>query len=257
MTPTLDDTFVVPSGTGWKSREEKKGEERTLVVERTVPAGTSLDGDLSLKGGEPGKLMLVNHVTVTRSGPRRFEYRETLHWKGEPPKLTENLKPENLAEIKAALPKPLATDANAQRLAEKTAALILPVLFGPGDPLLAVGLLHPDLAERRLSQRIGAVLLKALEDEFGDKMQASERREVARKLIATGFDTSKPSQPSPASGPPASKGSALTPLMFIVKPPGRVVSSNGEVDELTGEVYWALFSDAASLKDVVLTAVVE
>ena len=257
MTPTLDDTFVVPSGAGWKSREEKKGEERTLILERTLAAGASLQGDLSLKGGEPGKLTLVNEVTVTRAGPRRFEYRETLRWKGDPPKIGEKIKPEDLAEIKAALPKALATDANARALAETTARLILPVLFGPGDPLLAVGLLHPDLAERRISARIGAVLLKALGDQFGDKMTAGERRDVARKLIATSFSTTKPSQPDPSSGPPSSKNSSLTPLMFIVKAPGKVVSSNGEIDELTGEVYWALFSDAASLKEVVLTAIVE
>jgi hypothetical protein len=42
-----------------------------------------------------------------------------------------------------------------------------------------------------------------------------------------------------------------------VKSPGRVNSSNGEADELTGEVYWALFPEAASMKDVVLTAVCE
>ena len=45
--------------------------------------------------------------------------------------------------------------------------------------------------------------------------------------------------------------------MFVVKSPGKVVSSNGELDELTGEVYWALFPPAASLKPVILTAVVE
>jgi hypothetical protein len=45
--------------------------------------------------------------------------------------------------------------------------------------------------------------------------------------------------------------------MFVVKSPGKVISSNGELDELTGEVYWALFPPAASLKPVVLTALVE
>jgi hypothetical protein len=45
--------------------------------------------------------------------------------------------------------------------------------------------------------------------------------------------------------------------MFIVKTPGHIVSSNGEVDDVTGEIFWALFSDAASLKDIVLNAVVE
>ncbi len=255
MAPTVEDTFAIPSGAGWKSTESKKNEDRVITLVRTVPAGGKLQGDVTLKGGEPGKITLVNEVTVTRLAPRRFEYRETLKWKGDPPK--PNLKPEDLAEIKAALPKSLATDENARALAAKAAELIFPVMFGPGDPLLAIGLLHPDLAERRMTQRLGAVMTKALEEQFGDKMTVSERRDVVRKLIATSFASSKPSQPDPSAGPPSSKGSGLTPLMFIVKTPGRIVSSNGEVDDLTGEVYWALFSDAASLKDLVLTAIVE
>jgi hypothetical protein len=89
-------------------------------------------------------------------------------------------------------------------------------------------------------------------------MTPAQRRDVTLKLIETSFSGAKPSKPDPAAGPPASKGGGgLTPLMFIVKSPGKVISSNGEVDELTGEVYWALFPPAASLKPVVLTAVVE
>ncbi len=45
--------------------------------------------------------------------------------------------------------------------------------------------------------------------------------------------------------------------MFIVKSAGKVISSNGEVDDLTGEVYWALFPEAASLQPVTLTAIME
>jgi hypothetical protein len=79
-----------------------------------------------------------------------------------------------------------------------------------------------------------------------------------RKIIAGSFASARPVQPDPSAGPPdKSSGGGLTPLMFIVKTPGRVVSSNGETDEFTGEVYWALFPEAASLKDVTLTAVVE
>ncbi|HEV1286984.1 MAG TPA: hypothetical protein VNU44_16805, partial [Bryobacteraceae bacterium] len=106
--------------------------------------------------------------------------------------------------------------------------------------------------------RIGSVLLKALEEQFGDKMTPAERRAVALKLIETSFAQAKPKTPDPAAGPPSSdKGSGLTPLMFVVKSAGKIVSSNGEVDELTGEVYWALFPPAASFKPVVMTAVVE
>jgi len=251
---TIEDTFVVRSGNAWKSREDKKDDDHTLTFERMLAAGDSLNGDLSVKGEGEGKLKLVNEVRVTRAGPRRFAYRETLHWRGDPPDMAA-VKPENIAQIKAALPQALATDANARALAEKATALIVPLIFGPGDPLLAMGLIHPDLAERRAGQRIGSLLLTALQEQFGDRMQPAERREVARKLISATFST-KPSPPE-SGGASSSNKSGLTPLMFIVKTPGRVVSSNGEVDELTGEVYWALFPEAASMKDVVLTAVCE
>ncbi len=259
MAPALEDVFVIPSGAGWKSHEVKKNGDRTLILERVMAAGATLKGDLTLKDDEKGKLKLVNEATVTRVGPRRFEYRETLHWSGEPLKnFGGNVKPEDIAEIRASLPKPLATEDNARALAEKTAVLAIPLLFGPGDPLLSMGLMHPDLAERRASQRIGALLLKALEEQFGDKLTPEQRRVVARKLIEKTFSSAKPSQPDPAAGPPASKNSSgMTPLMFVVKFPGKVVSTNGEVDELTGEVYWALYPEAASIKDVILTLICE
>jgi len=259
VTPTLEDTFVLPSGPAWKSSEEKKNDDRTLTFERTLAAGATLDGDVSIKSSVEGKLNLQNHVTVTRLAGNKFEYRETLHWKGDPTKILGKIKPEDLAKIKSKLPPDLATDANAQALADKTAELSVPLLFGPGDPLLAMGLLHPDLAVRRAGQRMGALMVKALEEQFGDKLTAAQRRDIAVRMIQETFSsatTSSSMKPDPSSGPPKTSG-GLVPLIFIVKAPGRVVSSNGEVDELTGEVFWGLFSEAAGFKDVVLTAVVE
>lgn len=258
MTPTLEDTFVLPSGAAWKSHEEKKNEERTLFFDRALAVGASLDGDVSVKAGAEGKLNLVNQATVTRLAQNRYEYRETLHWKGDPTKVAGKIKPEDLAKIKANLPGALATDANAQALADKTAELSIPLLFGPGDPLLAMGFLHPDLAVRRAGQRIGALMVKALEQQFGDKLSASQRREVALKMIQDTFSSATATTNTTSSDPSSTtKGPGFVPLIFILKAPGRVVSSNGEVDELTGEVFWGLFSEAAAFKDVVLTAVVE
>jgi len=258
VTPTLEDTFVIPAGAGWSSHEEKKNGDRVLTLERTLAPGASLEGDVSLKAGAGGKLRLTNEVTVTRAGPHRFEYRETLKWKGDAFQTISEVKPEELATLKSALPKPLATDANARALAAKMAALAMPMLFGPGDPLLATGLLHPDLAARRAGQRIGTILIKALQDQFGDQLTAAQRREVARQLIQETFDSAKMTAPDPAAATSAKNDTGgLTPLMFIVKTPGRIVSSNGETDELSGEVFWALFDAAASVQDVVMTAVVE
>ena len=253
---SIEDSFIVPSGDGWKSSTETKDSNVTTTFVRTFAAGVPLKGDLSFKG-DGGKPTLVNEVSVTRLTPRRFEYRETLRWTGPAP-TGMNLKPQDLADLKAVLPKALATDENARGIADKMTTLIMPMMFGPGDPLLAIGLLHPDLAARRASQRIGSVMLKALEEQFGDKMTPAQRREVTLKLIETSFAQAKPKTPDPAAGPPSpDKGSGLTPLMFVVKSAGKIISSNGEVDELTGEVYWALFPPAASLKPVVMTAVVE
>jgi hypothetical protein len=257
-TPTLEDTFVIPSGAGWKPTEETKDTNRTLILERSFPAGATLQGDVSIKSSEPGKLRLVNQVTVKAAGSHQLEYRETLHWTGAPSKLLGGIQPDDLALLKSHLPKPLATDANARALADKAAELAIPVLFGPGEPLLAMGLLHPDLALYRANQRLGSVLVKALEQQFGDKMQPAERREVARQLIQETFKSGKMPQPDPAAAAATpGNNSGLTPLMFIVQPPGKVVSTNGEIDEFSGEVFWALFEDAASFKDVVLTAVME
>lgn len=264
MTPTVEETFVIPSGAEWKSTEEKKNDERTLTLERRMAAGASIDGDLSIKADSkadaPSKLNLVNHATVTRVGPHRFEYRETLYWKGDPAKIRVTVKPEDLAKIKANLPAPLATDANAQALAEKTAELGTPLLFGPGDPLLAMGLMHPDLALRRAGQRMGAVMVKALEEQFGGKLTVDQRRDVARKMIQQTFDSAGANPRISADAPPdksSANSAGFVPLMFIVKAPGRVISSNGEVDDLSGEVFWGLFSEAVAFKDLVLTAVVE
>jgi hypothetical protein len=256
MTPTIDDVFVIPSGAEWKSHTVTTDKDSARVLERTLRAGDTLKGDVSIKA-DADKLRLVNEVTVRRVGPRRFEYRETLSWKGPKGDLVD-IKPQQWEAIKAALPKPLATDANAHGIAEKVTLLVIPLMFGPGDPLLAIGLMHPDLAERRASQRIGALMLKALEDQFGDKLSVEQRKEVARKVIVGSFTAARPSQPDPSAGPPGkSSSTGLTPLMFIVKTPGRVISSNGELDDLTGEVYWALFPEAATLNDVVLTAICE
>jgi len=270
MSTALEDAFDIPSGADWKISEEKKDSDRNVTAVRTFAVGAAHKGDIALKedlpkpgpGQEPPKgpapLVVVNDVTVTRLGPKRYEYKETLRWVGPPPK-TGNIKPEDIVQLKALLPKALATDENARALGQKAAILAVPILFGPGDPLLAMGLLHPDLALRRASQRMGTVMMKALEEQFGDKMPIAERREVARQLIDTAFNQAKPAKPDPAAGPSPDKGSSgkLTSLMFVLKTAGKIVSSNGEVDDLTGEVFWALFPEAASIKPVTMTAIVE
>ncbi len=256
MGTSIEETFALPAASEWTSHEDNKDSNRSLTFERTLAAGSALKGDVSIKGDAPGTLLMVNEVTVTRIAPDRFEYRETLRWLGPPPK-SILIKPEDLARLKAALPPPLATDENAKALADRAGKLAIPLLFGPGEPLLALGLMHPDLAVRRAGQRMGGMMLKALEDQFGDKLPLAERREVARKLIETAYSQNLPVKPDPSAGTPPSNSSGLVALMFVVKSAGKIVSTNGEMDDLTGEVFWALYPEAASLEPVNLTAILQ
>lgn len=255
----LEDIFALPSGTPtWKRREETKGDDRILTYDRTLAPGASLKGDVSIKGDEAGKFLLLNQVSVTKRGPNQVEYRETLHWSG-PSDLTMNaVKPEELAKVRSALPKAVATDENAKAIMESAAKQFIPMLFGPGEPLLALGIMHPDLAERRIYRQAGSSLDKALVERFGDKLTAAERHEVVANLIRVQLSASKPAAPDPAGGPSSPKagnGNGLTPLIFIMHAPGRVVSTNGERDDFSGEVYWALYPQAALFSDIVMTAV--
>ena len=70
MTPTVDDVFVIPSGAEWKSNTVKTEKDSTIVLERSLRAGDSLKGDLSIKAAED-KLQLVNEVSVRNAGRRR------------------------------------------------------------------------------------------------------------------------------------------------------------------------------------------
>ena len=255
MAPSIEETFVIPSGNTWKATDSAKDSDVITTFVRKIAAGGSLKGDISVREDKASeKLKMVNEVTVTRVGPHRYEYRETLRWTGDPPKDSAS-NPEDIAQIKALLPKNLATDANAKALANRAFALATPMMWGPGDPLLGITMLHPDLAERRLRQRIGALLLKALEQQFGNQITEPERRELARKLIDTTFNATKPAKPDPSA--PSQDSGNLTPLLFVLRAPGKLISSNGEVDELSGEVYWGLFPEAAAVQPVVLTAVFE
>ncbi len=134
----------------------------------------------------------------------------------------------------------------------------MPMFFGPGDPILTIGFFHPDLDGRRMNQKIGSVMLTALQQQFGDKLTQDQRRDITLKVIAMLLARSKQTAPSPNAGPSTpGQGAGFTPLMFVLKTPSKITSTNGETDELTGEGFWALYPPAAALKPVVMTATVD
>lgn len=259
--PKPEEIFGFPTAPAWKITRTRKDDELILTAERTMKSGETLPSDLLLKGPK-GAARLTNTVTVRQIAPGRWEYRETLHWNGPTPAEMQKMPAEFSTEMRRLLPPALATEENLKSLAQVFLREMWHVIYGPGDPLLSQILMNPDLVERKVIRRIGSALNKALLDRFGEKMTESQRIAVVRELVRKSVegtqasnkekaDPNKTMNDNPNKGPDAT----LTSLLFAIKLPGKIVSSNGELDEFTGEVYWSCYTEAAAVGDVTMTAV--
>jgi hypothetical protein len=255
MGPKADDVFSLPVAPAWTVTRTKKGTDLVIKAERTFKAAEVLPSDVKLKGLK-GVIVLTNTLSIKQVSPGRWEYRETLHWNGERPDAFKQIPAEVKTAYKQSLPAGFATDANLQALGETTLRELWRALFGPGDPLLAMVIMHPDLAERKVMRRIGVVVNTALVERFGDKLTQVQRGDIVKKVVQQAIEDTKSTTKSKADPTAAadSSPSALTAMTFVIKLPGKIVSTNGERDDVTGEVYWALYSEAAAVGDVVMTA---
>jgi hypothetical protein len=256
--PKADDIFTFPGAPAWTVTRTKKDQELILKAERTLKASDMMPSDVKLKGAK-GAALVTNTLSVKQVAPGRWEYRETLHWNGDRPDDLKRVPAEAKAAFKEALPAALATPENIQSLGEVAFRELWRALFGPGDPLLAMALLHPDLAERKVIRRIGAAMNTALVEKFGDKLTQDQRGAIVKRLVqkAMADTTSSSKSKADPQGAQSDDPGAMTAMMFVVKLPGKIVSTNGERDEVTGEVYWALYAEAAAVGDVTMTAVCE
>ncbi len=262
--PKLEDIIFMPSAAPWTIKKERKENDFIHTATRTLRANETVRQDVVVRGkikGNPGRV-LVNEVTVCEVSPGRIEYREVLHWQGDAPDDRIGAQGEMITAIRNALPTNLVAAANAQDIAQILQRELWGMLFGPGDALISQMLLHPEMAERKIRRRAGIVVEKALAEKFGDTMTAAQRQATARSLVTAminASDITGKAKTMTDKAPQEEGGSdgSLIPLTFVVKLPGKVVATNGEVDEISGEVYWTLYSEAAAIGDVVLTAVCE
>lgn len=260
----LRDTFEMPAGGPWKTKREKTDSEEVYTAERDLTPGMTQKQDIAIKSGDKGKpgVFVVNEATVRNIGPGKWEYHETLHWNGKAPDMMDAVDPSEIKAIKAGLPAALATDTLAKQLAAAVNRELWHVMFGPGDPLISRWtqlMMQPELVERQMMSRMSPGIDKALIAQLGDKMSPEDRRACVRQIVGgmvgelnskTGADPTKLGGDKPDFG-----NAALAALTFSVKLPGKIVSTNGERDDYTGEVYWAVYPQAAALGDVEMTAV--
>jgi hypothetical protein len=253
----LHETFALPFGAPWKVSKEPLDGEVIYIAGRTLRPGETLRQDLVLREADKGKAtrQLVNEVSVREVVPGKLEYREVLHWQGKRLPGLASLDRKLLGTIKAALPAALANDADSRDVAQTGLRAFWRIMLGPDDPLLAQASGHPDLAERRIRQRLAMAVDQALQAKFGDRTTLDERRVTQRKLVAAIMDALPIQRRAKNKTKPLElKESDTVPLAFVVRLPGKPEATNGELDEETGEVFWGLYSGAAAVEDVVMTA---
>jgi len=257
--PRLEDWYTFPTDKAWKVvRAKVKGEE-TATLTRSFPAATPAFTDILIK--EKGKPVLRNAVTVVKRADGLLEYTETFHWTGD---AGEAPKPEQLvAQLRPLLAPEIADDAALLKLAERVTRQVWKEIFGPGEPLLGQFITHPQAAERILRRRSAAALNLALEEVLGNKISDPQRQNFVRRVFAKDgikggdiFDPQKKAESEASGGSSAGSSPGLVAMLSSVKFSGTVVSTNGELDLATGEVFWALYPQAAVLGDVTLRVVV-
>lgn len=259
----IKDAFILPQGPAWKIKNEKTDAEVTVTAVREMFLGGTIENDIVTKSSDknsPAINVMTNRVSVKQIAPGRYEYRETLHWLGKMPKELVVPDGDAMRLLKAWLPPQLATTVNVQQLARALTRAIWRVMFGPGDPLVAHFselMMQPDLIKHRIGGQMATALKSALDELPGQKLTPQQKQDLFKKMTdyAVQSGTTK-AQAAQNGGPekPAPGGSFAS-LTFDVKLPGRVIETSGEVDPLTGEVYWAVYPEAAVLGDVTMRAV--
>jgi hypothetical protein len=252
----LADTFVVPQGAGWtSSKATAKDELKVTAVLRSKGPG-QFSKDVRVRGKNKGPVLVSNDVTIRETSPGVWQYTEKLRWDGPKPKELASPPVEVLTAIKSALPPYVATDATAKALAPGMIRGLFSALFGPGQTVLPQMIFQPDAAEHILRQRMGRAIDQALGETLGSRITADERRATVRRLISSVMAQTKAgNSPSPGGATTKSMdGTDLPSLTFTLRPPGRITSSNGEVDKFSNETWWTLYPEAAALGDVVMKA---
>ena len=238
------EVFGVPAGADWTKSEEKKPDGTVTTYKKSFKVGDDLATDIIIKGKDGTKYK--NFVTVRKLEGNRLEYYEKIVLVGSKTSMNLSGASEYMSTLKDALPPGKATDEDLKIVGQKTEVAMIRMMLGPDDHLFGLMLTNLDGATRRIRNKVGSVLNRVLTDQFGTRLTDQERSAAIKKIIAK-FDNENPLDPakSASSADPTDTNSSFLGMSAAVKLPGKIVSTNGEIDEYTGEVYWDFMSDSA------------
>ncbi len=250
------DIFAIPAGAEWNKSEKQGNGDTTTTLTRKFTAEEGPVTDIIIKNKKGTKYK--NFVVVRKLDGNRLEYYEKIVLVGDPPVRDSSEQKNFEKDLREVLPAGKASDEEIKRISQLTESALIRLIFGPDDHLFGMMITNLDGAVRRLRNKVGATESKILSEVLGNKLTQEERDTVVKGLLAK-FDSDSVGQntlPSPASESDSKDDQAqFIGMSAVVKLPGKIVETNGEIDDYTGEVYWDLTSNSADTGIVELRAV--
>jgi hypothetical protein len=252
--PKVDDYFKLSRASGAKITE-KADDKGDLVVtmERNLAAGAAPFTDIELR--EKDGIRLRNLVSVKNLGDGKLEYTETITWVSA--KKTDFTKQNTQFArlLPKALPAGVSDEATNQKIASEAASSMVQLMFGPNEPMILMLMTHPEYTLKKFKARFAKSLDSVMARNLDEKMDAAARKDAIKKLVAL-LDAESVVGDKEQAGQEASEDkTGLVAFTFSVTMPGEVIETNGELDELSGDVSWAMFGEGAQAGPVVLRAV--
>ncbi|MEQ8762751.1 MAG: hypothetical protein RL885_02410 [Planctomycetota bacterium] len=252
----LEDYFDFTGVEKWEKDARNELGGGVLIMSRRAQPGETLS-DFALKG-EDGKVIARNEVTVTRLSEKRFEYKETLRWVGPIPELLEEPSPERVQYFAGKLPEDIEqADRVAKELTRAAVQQYVLLLYGGTGqrPLLSEALVHRNVALRKLQARLRKGITADLQERLKGHPQHDRLADIVAKIVDSEMIQQLGEKDEDKDV--FNDDRSLIALDFTAKLPGKIIETNGELDEVTGEIYWTLFAASPVLEDVVLRAVCE
>lgn len=251
---SLDSTFQLPEGDGWEQTEENDETTLSITATRTFALGEASEGDITIASAD--EILYRNRVEVVQDGDE-LVYSEDFTFLGEPEVDFSEPDPDQFAKFRAELPESV-SDAEIREFAIAYQRLVWGAMFGPNDPLVTTMLLDPSGFERRVRRAIGAEALAQAESLFGGSMSPAAIRDFVRSTMtidalenSTGTEGLDPDAALAEEGEGESEP-GLVSITISFLPPGEVIDTNGEIDPVTGEVFWTFYCEAAQLGEMEL-----
>lgn len=222
--------------TTWTTTHDK--EERHLTLVSKVPAGSDSPADIQLLS-QAGKPILSSRAQVQKLSDGNLLYEEDISWLGPEKPLSEDSSAEIAKAIRDSLPDRLRSDAGVDALMKKSVPQLLGFFFGPPEIGMGEALSNPDAFKVRIAGRFSEILTVNLKEAF-PSISDAELDKTVRKINALDLTGLKATEIKSKAGHGESEDlSEITPLLFVVTYPGRLVETDG-LTAGPGKVYWSL-----------------